>query len=79
MLNKTLLNLRLPQAPQAPLPELAEFLAPFDVQFHQCNSAENLERYVTRLLTDQPTKNCDTLAQVVPGTTQQRLHNLLRL
>ena len=77
MLDKTILNSRLPQAPQAPLPELAEFLAPFQVQFRQCNSAENLERYVTGLLTEHPKKNCDALAQVVPGTNQQRLHNLL--
>lgn len=77
MRDNTLPTLRLPQAPPAPLAEVAEFLAPFEVQFCQRNSAENLERYVTGLLTEQPTKNCDTLAQVVPGTTQQRLHHLL--
>jgi hypothetical protein len=31
---------RLPQAPQTPLPELAEFLAPLRVQFTQGPSAE---------------------------------------
>src|SRR5262249_52120691 len=32
---------------------------------------------LTGLLTEHNNKNCDTLAQVVPGTNQQRLHNLL--
>jgi SRSO17 transposase len=68
---------RLPQAPQAPLPALAEFLAPFRVHFAQANSATNLERYVTGLLNEHPNKNCDTMASVVPGTNQQRLHHLL--
>jgi hypothetical protein len=31
---------RLPQAPRAPMPELAEFLEPFRVQFAQSKSAE---------------------------------------
>jgi SRSO17 transposase len=70
-------NPRFPQAPQAPLPVLAEFLAPFRVQFAQANSADNLERYVTGLLNEHPNKNCDTMANVVPGTNQQRLHHLL--
>jgi hypothetical protein len=46
--------------------ELAEFLAPFEVHFVQRPSAKSLERYVTGLLTEHPTKNCDTLAQVLP-------------
>ena len=68
---------RLPRAPEAPLPELAEFLAPFTVHFAQRPSARVLERYCTGLLTEQPTKNCDTLAQVVPDTTEQQLNHLL--
>ncbi|MCL5998821.1 MAG: transposase [Chloroflexi bacterium] len=36
-----------------------------------------MERYVTGLLTDHPNKNCDTLADVLPGTTEQRLQALL--
>jgi SRSO17 transposase len=36
-----------------------------------------LERYLSGLLTEHPNKNCDTLAQVVPGTSEQRLHGLL--
>lgn len=70
---------RLPQAPQAPLPALAEFLAPFRVHFAQVNSATTLERYVTGLLNEHPNKNCDTMASVVPGTNQQRLHHLLKV
>jgi SRSO17 transposase len=68
---------RLPRAPEAPLPELAEFLAPFSVHFVQRPSARTLERYVTGLLTEHPNKNCDTLAAVVPGTSEQRLQHLL--
>ena len=68
---------RLPRAPEAPLPELAEFLAPFTVHFVQRPSVRSLERYVTGLLTEHPTKNCDTLAHVLPGTSEQRLQYLL--
>ena len=77
MIVRTIINKRIPQAPTAPLPTLAEFLAPFRVHFWQSNSADNLERYLTGLLSEHPNKNCDTLPEVVPGTTQQRLHNLL--
>jgi hypothetical protein len=68
---------RLPRAPEAPLPELSEFLAPFNVHFVQRPSARMLERYVTGLLTEHPDKNCDTLSTVVPGTSEQRLQHLL--
>lgn len=68
---------RLPQAPSEPLPELAEFLAPFRLNFTFNRSFTSLERYLTGLLTEHPQKNCDTLAQVVPGTTQQNLQYLL--
>jgi len=77
MIVRTIVNKRIPQAPSAPLPALAEFLAPFRANFIQANSADNLERYLTGLLTEHPNKNCDTIAGVVPGTNQQRLHNLL--
>jgi SRSO17 transposase len=36
-----------------------------------------LERYLTGLLTEAPLKNCDTLAQVIPKTSEQRLQGLL--
>src|SRR5205085_5420990 len=68
---------RLPQAPSEPLPELAEFLAPFRIGFTFDKSFTSLERYLTGLLTEHPHKNCDTMAQVVPGTTQQNLQYLL--
>jgi len=68
---------REPHAPSAALPELDEFLRPFHVRFCRSEGRQSLERYLTGLLTEHPNKNCDTLAQVVPGTSQQRLHNLL--
>lgn len=71
------MSTRLPRAPEAPLPELAEFLAPLAVHFVQRPSARSLERYVTGLLTEHPTKNCDTLAQVLPDASEQRLQYLL--
>jgi SRSO17 transposase len=68
---------RLPQAPSEPLPELAEFLAPFQVHFDRIESRTASERYVTGLLLEHPTKNCETLAAVVPNTNEQRLQGLL--
>src|SRR5215207_9817686 len=68
---------RMPTAPTTPLPELAEFLAPFHVQFARREGSAALERYCTGLLTEYPNKNCDTLAQLVPGTSGQRLQGLL--
>jgi hypothetical protein len=68
---------RIPHAPSAPLPELAEFLAPFRAHFKRSEGPQALERYLTGLLTEHPNKNCDTIAQVVPGTSEQRLQGLL--
>jgi SRSO17 transposase len=68
---------RLPQAPRAPLPELAEFLAPLRVHFTQGPSAETLRQYLTGLLSEHPNKNCDTLPEVVPETNQQQFNHLL--
>src|SRR5437870_2616774 len=68
---------RAPRAPAAVLPELDEFLQPFHVLFRRPEGRQSLERYLTGLLTEHNNKNCDTLAQVVPSTSQQRLHNLL--
>lgn len=68
---------RIPLAPTAPLPELQAFLQPFHVQFTRSEGRQSLERYLTGLLTEHPNKNCDTLAQVVPGTSEQRLQGLL--
>jgi SRSO17 transposase len=68
---------RLPQAPRTPLPELAEFLAPLRVHFTQGPSAETLRQYLTGLLSEQPNKNCDTLAAIVPETNEQQFQHLL--
>src|SRR5262245_41747531 len=68
---------RIPQAPSTPLPELAEFLDPFRIHFQRSEGRQSLERYLPGLLTEHPNKNCDTLAQIVPGTSEQRLQGLL--
>src|SRR3954453_17540885 len=68
---------RIPHAPSTPLPELAEFLAPFRAHFKRSEGPQALERYLTGLLTEHPNKNCDTIAQVVPGPSQQRLQGLM--
>src|SRR3954471_17264365 len=36
-----------------------------------------LERYLTGMFTEHPNKNCDTIAQVVPDTSEQSLQGLL--
>jgi SRSO17 transposase len=64
-------------ASPAELPELQEFLAAFRVRFRRPEGTKALERYTTGLLTELPNKNCDTLAQAVPGTSQQRLQEFL--
>jgi SRSO17 transposase len=56
---------------------LDDFLRPFHVHFSRSEGRQSLERYLTGLLTEHKNKNCDTIASVVPGTNQQRLHNLL--
>ena len=48
---------------------------PRPVSTHRGRQA--LERYLSGLLTEHPNKNCDTIAQVVPGTSEQRLQGLL--
>jgi len=68
---------RMPHAPSAPPPELAEFLSHFHVHFAQQRSRATLARYLSGLLTEHPNKNCDTLAAVVQGTNEQQLHHLL--
>jgi SRSO17 transposase len=77
MITKNSKPARLPQAPRMPLPELAEFLAPLRVHFTQGPSAETLRRYISGLLSEQPNKNCDTLAAVVPETNEQQFNHLL--
>jgi SRSO17 transposase len=59
------------------LPELKGFLASFQVRFRRPEGADALERYTTGLLTELPNKNCDTIAQALPGTSEQRLQAFL--
>jgi SRSO17 transposase len=64
-------------ASPASLPELDEFLATFQVRFRRLEGAAALERYLIGLLTALPNKNCDTMAEAVPGTSEQRLQEFL--
>ena len=57
---------QMPQVPQSPLPELAEFLAPMRGASPPRPQRETLRQYVSGLLSDHPNKNCDTLAAVMP-------------
>src|SRR5918998_3277210 len=59
------------------LPELDAFLSTFKLRFRRPEAEAALERYLTGLLTELPNKNCDTMAQAVPGTHAQRLQGLL--
>jgi SRSO17 transposase len=64
-------------ASPAELPELKDFLGAFQVRFRRPEGGQALERYLTGLLTELPNKNCDTMAQAVPGTSEQRLQEFL--
>jgi SRSO17 transposase len=59
------------------MPELTEFLGHFKPRFAFPVRCSVLERYLTGLLTECTTKNCQTMAAVVPGTNSQQLNNLL--
>jgi SRSO17 transposase len=72
-MNKT----RVPKASPEPLPELATFLEPFAPLFHRHTSRDSMERYLTGLLTDLPHKTCETIADVIAGTSLERLQHLL--
>jgi SRSO17 transposase len=64
-------------ASPATLPELEEFLAAFQVRFRRPEGEAALERSLTGLLTALPNNNCATMAQAVPGTSEQRLQEFL--
>jgi SRSO17 transposase len=72
-MNKT----RVPKASPEPLPELAAFLEPFAPLFRRHTSRDSMERYLTGLLSDLPHKTCDTIADVIAGTSVERLQHLL--
>jgi SRSO17 transposase len=52
-------------------------LGAFQVRFRRPEGWRALERYTTGLLTELPNKNCDTMAQAIPGTSEQRLQEFL--
>jgi hypothetical protein len=64
-------------ASPATLPDLEEFLASFQVRFRRPEGAAALERYLTGLLTELPNKHCETIAEAVPGTSEQCLQAFL--
>jgi SRSO17 transposase len=64
-------------ASPAELPALQAFLAAFRMRFRRREGTKALERSTTGLLTEWPKKNCDPLAQAVPGTSQQCLQEFL--
>jgi SRSO17 transposase len=68
---------RVPKASPKPLPELATFLEPFAPLFRRHTSRDSMERYLTGLLSDLPHKTCDTIADVIAGTSIERLQHLL--
>src|SRR3954470_9877101 len=68
---------RVPLAPGEPMPALDKFLRPFHVHFARSEATHALERYLTGMFTEHPNKNCDTIASVVPGTSEQSLQGLL--
>jgi SRSO17 transposase len=70
-------KIRVPKASPEPLPELATFLEPFAPLFRRHTSRDSMERYLTGLLTDLPHKTCDTIADVIAGTSVERLQHLL--
>jgi SRSO17 transposase len=59
------------------MPALDEFLRPFHVHFARSEATHALERYLTGMFTEHPNKNCDTIASVVPDTSEQSLQGLL--
>jgi SRSO17 transposase len=64
-------------ASPAALPELQTFLNAFQVRFRRPEGGQALERYLTGLLTELPNKNCETMAQAIPGTSAQRWQEFL--
>jgi SRSO17 transposase len=66
-----------PKASPEPLAELATFLKPFAPLFRRQTSPDSMERYLSGRLTDLPHKTCDTIADVIAGTSIQRLQHLL--
>src|SRR5438270_10903765 len=68
-MNKT----RVPKASPQPLPELSTELSPFAPLFRRHTSRDSMERYVTGLVSDLPHKTCDTIADVIAGSSIERM------
>ena len=68
---------QVPKASPEPLAELTTFLEPFAPLFRRHTSRDSMERYLTGLLTDLPHKTCDTIADVIAGTSVERLQHLM--
>jgi SRSO17 transposase len=65
------------QASPTTLPQLEEFLSPFKVRFRRPEGEAALERSLTGRFTELPKKTCDTMAEAVPGTSEQCLQEFL--
>jgi SRSO17 transposase len=68
---------RVQRTPRESNPELEQFLAQVVGGLGDTRRDQTLQRYMDGMLTDHPNKNCDTLAQIVPETSEQRLQGLL--
>jgi len=68
---------RVQRAGEESLLELEEFLREVGIDLGDKRRERAIDRYMTGLLTDHPNKNCETIAEVVPGTNEQRLQALL--
>jgi hypothetical protein len=64
-------------ASPAPLPELQRFLSHFQVRFQRPEARVPWNATPPACFTKLPNKNCDTMAQAVPGTSEQRLQGFL--
>jgi len=65
------------RAPRELDPALQMFLAQIVPSLGDSRRNKALHAYLNGTLTDHPNKNCDTLAQILPDTNEQRLQNLL--
>ena len=65
------------RVPREGNPELQRFLGQIVPGLGDIRRNETFQSYLNGLLTDHPNKNCDTLAQIVPETSEQRLQGLL--
>jgi SRSO17 transposase len=70
-------TLRAQRTPREMKPELQRFLAQIVPGLGDTRRDETFHSYMSGLLSDHPNKNCDTLAHIVPETSEQRLQGLL--